>query len=160
MPYGNQLPCVAHISEGDGMIQILMKFEKLSWASTLAPWGSMIWWKSKRTCFGISNTFQLTTVQDDMSRYFLILLNSETEIHFDFETENSVILFSPVMTGTNVKLYRIQQSQICSTAHVIKADSKSAPSQWGKALLCYDVSHWLCANLESALIMKMQMKPN
>ena len=32
-----------------------------------------------------------------------------------------------------------------------RADSKFAPSQWEMALLCNDVSHWLGANLESAL---------
>ena len=33
----------------------------------------------------------------------------------------------------------------------IRADSRSAPSQWEKALLCNAVSHWPGANLESAL---------
>ena len=32
-----------------------------------------------------------------------------------------------------------------------KTDSRFAPSQWETALLCNDVSHWLGANLESAL---------
>ena len=32
------------------------------------------------------------------------------------------------------------------------ADSRFVPSQWEMALLCNDVSHWLGANLESALI--------
>ena len=32
------------------------------------------------------------------------------------------------------------------------ADSRFAPSQWETALLCNDVSHWLSANLESALL--------
>ena len=32
-----------------------------------------------------------------------------------------------------------------------RADSRFAPSQWEAALLCNDVSHWLGANLESAL---------
>ena len=32
-----------------------------------------------------------------------------------------------------------------------RADSRFAPSQWETALLCNDVSHWLGANLESAL---------
>ena len=45
----------------------------------------------------------------------------------------------------------------CPTALIIyirmyiRADSRFAPSQWEKALLCYDVSNWLGANLESAL---------
>ena len=33
----------------------------------------------------------------------------------------------------------------------IRADSRFAPSQWKMALLCNNVSHWLGANLESAL---------
>ena len=33
-----------------------------------------------------------------------------------------------------------------------RADFSFAPSQWETALLCDDVSHWLGANLESALI--------
>ena len=32
-----------------------------------------------------------------------------------------------------------------------RAGSRFAPSQWETALLCIDVSHWLCTNLESAL---------
>ena len=32
------------------------------------------------------------------------------------------------------------------------ADSRLAPSQWETALLCNDVSHWLGANLDSALM--------
>ena len=32
-----------------------------------------------------------------------------------------------------------------------RADTRFAPSQWETALLCNDVSHWLGANLESAL---------
>ena len=32
-----------------------------------------------------------------------------------------------------------------------RADSRFASSQWETALLCNDVSHWLDANLESAL---------
>ena len=35
----------------------------------------------------------------------------------------------------------------------IRADSRFAPSQWGMALLCNNVSHWLDASLESALSM-------
>ena len=35
----------------------------------------------------------------------------------------------------------------------IRADSRFAPSQWETKLLCNDVSHWLGASLESALIL-------
>ena len=33
-----------------------------------------------------------------------------------------------------------------------RADSRFVPSQWEMALLCNDVSHWLSANLELALL--------
>ena len=36
-----------------------------------------------------------------------------------------------------------------------RADFRFAPSQWETALLCNDVSHWLGASLESALITSM-----
>ena len=39
----------------------------------------------------------------------------------------------------------------CSLASHYRADSRFAPSQWGTALLCNDVSHWLAESLESAL---------
>ena len=35
---------------------------------------------------------------------------------------------------------------------LIRVDFRFAPSQWETALLCNDVSHWLGASLESALI--------
>ena len=34
---------------------------------------------------------------------------------------------------------------------IIRANSRFAPGHWQTALLCNDVSHWLSANLESAL---------
>ena len=38
-----------------------------------------------------------------------------------------------------------------NTVHISRADSRFSPSQWETALLCNDISHWLGANLESAL---------
>ena len=35
---------------------------------------------------------------------------------------------------------------------ILRADSRFAPSQWETLLLCDDVSHWLGASLESAMI--------
>ena len=37
------------------------------------------------------------------------------------------------------------------TLYISRVDSRFAPSQWETALLCNDVSHWLGANLKSAL---------
>ena len=45
---------------------------------------------------------------------------------------------------------------------LIRVDSRFAPSQWETVLLCNDVSHWLGASLESALLMewhKLQCAP-
>ena len=39
-----------------------------------------------------------------------------------------------------------------------RADSKFVPSQWETALLYNDVSHWLGASLESALLMYLYVK--
>ena len=36
---------------------------------------------------------------------------------------------------------------------ILRADSRYAPSQWETVVLCNDVSHWLGANLKSALIL-------
>ena len=41
---------------------------------------------------------------------------------------------------------------ITQHTYIPRADSRFAPSQWETALLCNDFSHWLGANLESALI--------
>ena len=43
-------------------------------------------------------------------------------------------------------------SESPSRSHSPRADSRFAFSQWETALLCNDVSHWLGASLESALI--------
>ena len=48
--------------------------------------------------------------------------------------------------GTNGKI-----NMIC------RVDSRFAPSQWEMALLCNDISYWLGANLESALIWHSSM---
>ena len=40
----------------------------------------------------------------------------------------------------------------CSEWFLFRADSRFAPSQWETALLCNDVSYWLGASLESALL--------
>ena len=40
---------------------------------------------------------------------------------------------------------------------IFRADSRFAPSQWGTALLCNDVSHWLGANLDSALNFRISL---
>ena len=39
----------------------------------------------------------------------------------------------------------------------LRADSRFAPSQWETSLLCTDVSHWLVANLESALHLILEL---
>ena len=43
-----------------------------------------------------------------------------------------------------------------SEAWTTLADSSFVPSQWETALLCNDISHWLGANLESALCIRLK----
>ena len=45
-----------------------------------------------------------------------------------------------------------------TVGNICRADSRFAPSQWETALLCNDVSHWLGASLESALIWYMYLE--
>ena len=42
-------------------------------------------------------------------------------------------------------------THICWLQNIHRADSRFVPSQWETSLLCNHVSHWLGANLESAL---------
>ena len=44
----------------------------------------------------------------------------------------------------------ITGSTVQGLLSITRADSRFAPRQWETALLCNDVSHWLCANLKSA----------
>ena len=73
--------------------------------------------------------------------HFLIIIITDIigRCHFDFwytiaSDENVVICVSVNVSG------------------IVRAESRFAPSQWETALLCNDVSHWLGASLESALI--------
>ena len=47
---------------------------------------------------------------------------------------------------------RVNSLRLSVRVMQIRADSRFVPSQWQTALLCNDVSHWLGASLESALI--------
>ena len=50
-------------------------------------------------------------------------------------------------------LLNIYELQLWSCPSIwCRANSRFAPSQWETALLCNDVSHWLDASLESAMI--------
>ena len=51
-------------------------------------------------------------------------------------------------------------NKITDNWNIIRSDSRLAPSQWEMVLLCNDVSHWLGANLESALIMLRKQQVN
>ena len=46
-------------------------------------------------------------------------------------------------------------SRVSKRIPCFRADSRFAPSQWETASLCNDISHWLGANLESALCLFM-----
>ena len=61
-----------------------------------------------------------------------------------------VIARNTVCASGSVCTQAAEQGALCNRA-IYKVDSRFAPSQWETALLCNDVSHWLGANLESAL---------
>ena len=46
---------------------------------------------------------------------------------------------------------RIHNEMVQGICGYVRAESRFAPSQWGTALFCNDVSHWLGENLMSAL---------
>ena len=77
-------------------------------------------------------------------------------LYSKYQQNNS---FVPVLfMGLKVKLCRsgcrLFHIPPTGPAHqsVIKAGSRFVPNQWETSLLCNDVSHWLGANLESALV--------
>ena len=65
------------------------------------------------------------------------------------------ILFAkrwPFCLGLNVLIVRASAGRLMNKfeCHILRADSRFAPSQWETALLCNNASHWLGASLESA----------
>ena len=50
-----------------------------------------------------------------------------------------------------IRSYLVNRLDRAGKHRSYRADSRLAPSQWETALLCTDVSHWLVANLQSAL---------
>ena len=67
-----------------------------------------------------------------------------------------------IITSTITLVYILETSQYWNRKFLVnylytmytshyRADSRFAPSQWGMALFCNDIPHWLRANLESAL---------
>ena len=61
-----------------------------------------------------------------------------------------------IPNGRQMPVVRLVQGKPLSRRWVFRADSSFASSQWETTLLCNDVSHWLGANLESALILSNQ----
>ena len=58
------------------------------------------------------------------------------------------------VTSKDAILNTINTIHSLPIAYLSKADSRFVPNQWETALLCNDVSHWLGANLEAALLSK------
>ena len=75
--------------------------------------------------------------------FFIVDRMSNAYISFSYTQRT----FEPLIA---VGLQGPQRQQNCCI-RTSRTDSRFAPSQWEMALLCNDVSHWLDANLESAL---------
>ena len=64
------------------------------------------------------------------------------------------------LTHSWCSVYHHQQlSLLAISTSWSRADSRFAPSQWETALLYNDVSHWLGANLESAIVASPYIHP-
>ena len=61
------------------------------------------------------------------------------------------ILSSNTRSCVNANILFIENDRVESNDYCVRVDSRFAPSQWEMALVCNDVSHWLGANLDSAL---------
>ena len=79
---------------------------------------------------------------------YLPIMRAYIVINFSVWLE--LLLRSKRCNGKFFRHYHNQQTY-CSYGYGFRADSIFAPSQWGTALLCNDVSHWLGASLESDL---------
>ena len=95
-----------------------------------------------------------TNIDEDILGHMPPLCHNELIL---FWLSRAVVCFFQVITS---HVYSLLESQAhlkkmpvpVSIIHVYRADSRFAPSQWETSLLCNDVSHWLSASLESALI--------
>ena len=70
-------------------------------------------------------------------------------------TAGLVELFTAICGHLKLSLHLLIDWLI--TAFTIMVDSRFVPSQWEMVLLCNNVSHWLVANLESALYYSLWM---
>ena len=87
----------------------------------------------------ISNVFRLDRARACRSRYGHE--RNKAKIKWGLFQRTSV-------NDVEIKVY--QYMIVCT--FVYKADSRFAPSQWETSLQCSIISHWLGANLESALV--------
>ena len=94
------------------------------------------------TCVIISNVLRSTNKVSPKRRYCHLTKFSSLALEI-------VIFDNPRLSHR--RNFRQNDDRFVS-ASVYRADCRFAPSQWETALLCNDVSHWLGARLESALV--------
>ena len=68
-------------------------------------------------------------------------------------------VWNMVMTEATAVLLQAFSGAVQSHAMAFRADSRFEPSHWEMALLCNDVSQWLCVNLESAMALMSTSGP-
>ena len=78
----------------------------------------------------------------------IMLIIFQPQISADAKFVFSIIQF--LIIGS-VKIVCMQQQCSCSLIYNIRADTRLPPSQWETSSQCNTMSHWLGANLESAL---------
>ena len=83
------------------------------------------------------------------SRTLCYMCPSAPRVYSEPGGQKSVLSLSLDRIGCSVKSFCWYHQHLAHLNH--RADSRFAPSQWETVLLRNDVSHWLGANLESAL---------
>ena len=112
---------------------------------TLMGWGTYLWYIYYLWCH-ILGSF-------DVAR---LCFWSLVTILVTYIFEYIVLQLSSLTVSWHGKALHISHYKIlwwATTGHqwICRADSRFVPSQWETVLLCNNVSHWLGANLESAL---------
>ena len=85
--------------------------------------------------------------------YSTAVRHVEQELEFEITKHTIYLTLTAELCGVYCMYYG-ESLCVIKTSHCMlpTADSKFKPSQWETALHCNDVSHWLGASLESALL--------
>ena len=113
-----------------------------------------IWWHRSRSKLSQVMACCLTAPSHYLKHCWLLISKAlwhSPESNCTVPKLLSCIMSLQIITFPNIVISPL--SYLCHCCAVLRADSRFACSQWETALLCNDVSHWLGASLESALVL-------